>query len=177
MRFSGGELNPEEMYLPDNMFARVLRISCTAPMSIPKLIIDAAKVRILGLYMDDIVVDGIRGGVTLTMRETMGMAKRQTRSTRDTKPDDLEAVTPKDNEPRSAPAPSARASAPPKQPTAIVREHPDRTPKVTMNHFVRGTTDPILRAFAHHERLTAGTRKLTRAQWQDEYEAFRGASR
>ena len=64
IRFSGGELNPEEMYLPENMFARVLRISCTAPITIPKLITDPAKVRLLGLYMDDIVVDGIRGGVT-----------------------------------------------------------------------------------------------------------------
>ncbi len=64
LRISGGELNPEEMYLPDNMFARVLRISAVAPITVPKLITDPAKVRLLGLYMDDIVVDGIRGGVT-----------------------------------------------------------------------------------------------------------------
>jgi hypothetical protein len=64
IRFSGGELNPEEMYLPENMFARVLRLSCTAPITIPRLTLDPAKVRLLGLYMDDIVVDGIRGGVT-----------------------------------------------------------------------------------------------------------------
>ena len=64
LSFSGGELSPEEMYLPDNMYARVLRIQATAPMSVPKLVIDPAKVRILGLYMDDIVVDGTRGTVT-----------------------------------------------------------------------------------------------------------------
>ena len=64
LSFSGGELSPQEMYLPDNMYARVLRVQATAPMTVPRLVIDPAKVRVLGLYMDDIVVDGIRGGVT-----------------------------------------------------------------------------------------------------------------
>ena len=63
-RLSGGELNPEEMYLPEGMFARVLRVQSTATVSVPRLITDPGKARLLGLYMDDIVVDGIRGGVT-----------------------------------------------------------------------------------------------------------------
>ena len=63
-RISGGELNPEELYMPDNMYARVLRIQSTAAVTVPRLITDPAKIRLLGLYMDDIVVDGIRGGVT-----------------------------------------------------------------------------------------------------------------
>lgn len=62
---SGGELSPEEMYLPDNMFARVLRISSTAVQSIPQLLNpDPARIKLAGVFMDDVVVDGIRGGVT-----------------------------------------------------------------------------------------------------------------
>lgn len=61
-RFSGGELSPEEMYLPENMYARVLRLQCTAPISVPRLQGGAAQ--ITALHMNDIVVDGIRGGVT-----------------------------------------------------------------------------------------------------------------
>ena len=64
IHFSGGELSPEEMYLPDNMFARVLRITAQAVMSVPVLVgIDPRALRV-SLFMDDIVVGGIRGGVT-----------------------------------------------------------------------------------------------------------------
>ncbi len=63
-RFSGGELSPEEMYLPDNMFARVLRITATSTITVPRLLDpDPLRVRLAGLFMDDIVVKGIRGGV------------------------------------------------------------------------------------------------------------------
>jgi len=63
-RFSGGELSPEEMYLPENMFARVLRITATATVTVPRLIDpDPLRVKLAGLFMDDIVVKGIRGGV------------------------------------------------------------------------------------------------------------------
>jgi len=63
-RFSGGELSPEEMYLPSNMFARVLRITATATVSVPRLLDpDPLRVRLAGLFMDDIVVKGVRGGV------------------------------------------------------------------------------------------------------------------
>jgi hypothetical protein len=63
--FSGGELSPEEMYLPDNMFARVFRITTQAMMTVPRLLDpDPGKVRLAGLYVDDIVVDGIRGGIS-----------------------------------------------------------------------------------------------------------------
>jgi hypothetical protein len=63
--FSGGELNPGEMYLPDNMFSRVLRITADAVVSVPRLLDpDPLRVRLAGLFMDDVVVSGIRGGVT-----------------------------------------------------------------------------------------------------------------
>jgi len=63
--FSGGELSPEEMYVPEHMYSRVLRVSAKAVMSIPKLLFpDPARVRLAGLFMDDVVVDGLRGGVT-----------------------------------------------------------------------------------------------------------------
>jgi hypothetical protein len=64
IHFSGGELSPEEMYLPDNMFARVLRITTQAVMSVPVLTaVDPRRLH-TSIFMDDIVVDGIRGGVT-----------------------------------------------------------------------------------------------------------------
>jgi hypothetical protein len=63
--FSGGELSPEEMYLPDNMFARVLRITAQAVISVPVLLDpDPLRVRLAGLFMNDVVVRGIRGSVT-----------------------------------------------------------------------------------------------------------------
>jgi hypothetical protein len=63
--FSGGELSPEEMYLPENMFARVFRITASALVTVPRLLDpDPVRVRLAGIFMNDIVVDGIRGGVT-----------------------------------------------------------------------------------------------------------------
>jgi hypothetical protein len=99
----------------------------------------------------------------------MGMAKSRTR-----KPSEatVDAVT-EDNvlaDLEVAPEPAAKTPTP-------VRLTPDRTPQITIHGFVRGSKDPILHAFAHHEKLTSGTRKLTRAQWGAEYEAFKGAGR
>lgn len=61
---SGGELAPQENYLPENMFCRVVNVKTTAPFVVPRpALVDARKARVVGLYQDDVVVDGIRGGV------------------------------------------------------------------------------------------------------------------
>jgi len=61
---SGGELAPNDDYLPENMFVRVLRAQVKSATTVPRLLsADPRKIKILGLYMEDIVVDGIRGGV------------------------------------------------------------------------------------------------------------------
>ncbi len=76
--------------------------------------------------------------------------------------------------------PSARAgSTAPKKPATVSLEQevPDLTPQLTAPQFIRGTADPILRAFAAHEKLTHGVRKLTQAGWQAEFESFKKASR
>lgn len=111
------------------------------------------------------------------------MARSKTRIKKET--DNAEETPREDDKPSESPpkdnrAPSARApSSAAKQPSTVssVQEVPDRTPKITIQHFVRGTKDPILLAFAAHEKLTQGTRKLTKAEWGEEYAAFRGASR
>jgi len=62
---SGAELAPDESYMPDNMFVRVLRVSAKAPMSVPHLLAaDPRKIRIAGIFGSDIVVDGLTGAVT-----------------------------------------------------------------------------------------------------------------
>jgi hypothetical protein len=63
--YSGGELTPEEMYLPENMFARVLRIRAKSMMTVPRLFLhrDGRRLRVTGIFMEDVVVDGRRGGV------------------------------------------------------------------------------------------------------------------
>lgn len=64
---SGGELTPDENYMPNNMFVRVLRVTATAPFTVPRLLTtDPSKVRVTGIFADDVVVDGVRGGVTAT---------------------------------------------------------------------------------------------------------------
>lgn len=75
---SGGELAPNEMYLPDHMFCRVLNVHCTAVQSVPRLTPgDARRARIVGLYRDDVVVDGVRGGVSTPESMTYDQAERQ----------------------------------------------------------------------------------------------------
>lgn len=65
VRVSGGEVSPDEQYLPDNMFLRVLTIEGKSIFSVPNFAIaDRRRLRVLGLYRDDVVVDGVRGGVS-----------------------------------------------------------------------------------------------------------------
>lgn len=65
LHYSGGELSPEEMYLPENAFGRVLTIRCKTIQTVPKVLeyTDARRLRITGIFRDDVVVDGLRGGV------------------------------------------------------------------------------------------------------------------
>jgi hypothetical protein len=64
-RYSGGELNPDEMLLPDNAFARVLTVNFKVIETIPAVLSyrDGRKLRLTGIFGRDIVVDGMRGGV------------------------------------------------------------------------------------------------------------------
>jgi hypothetical protein len=63
-RFSGGELSPEDQWLPNNMFVRKLNITAGAVISVPVLLtLDPSRVKLAGIYREDIVVDGVRGGV------------------------------------------------------------------------------------------------------------------
>lgn len=63
--FSGGDLAPDEGYLPENMFVRVLRVSLHSLMTVPVVLNpDPVKTRITGVFATDIVVSGIRGGVS-----------------------------------------------------------------------------------------------------------------
>lgn len=64
-RYSGGELSPEEMYLPDNVFARAVNVRLTTMMTVPRLLPfkDGRRVRITGIFREDVVVDGVPGGV------------------------------------------------------------------------------------------------------------------
>ncbi len=62
---SGGELAPNEMYLPDTMFCRVLNVRCTSVQSFPRVSMgDPRRMQITGLYRNDVVVDGVPGGVS-----------------------------------------------------------------------------------------------------------------
>jgi len=64
MRLSGTELGPEETYIPENMFVRVCRVSLKSLFTVPEILRpDPARVRITGIWADDIVVSGMRGGV------------------------------------------------------------------------------------------------------------------
>lgn len=71
--FSGGELSPQEVYLPDNVFARVLTVSFKTIQTVPKLFSyrDGRRLRVTGIFGKDIVVDGQRGGV-VTYQEDFG---------------------------------------------------------------------------------------------------------
>ena len=64
MSLSGGELAPDETYIPENMFLRVLRAQISAPLTIPRFLSpDPGKVRITGIFRPDVVVDGMPSGV------------------------------------------------------------------------------------------------------------------
>ncbi|MDQ3171502.1 MAG: hypothetical protein M3Q55_15315 [Acidobacteriota bacterium] len=64
LHFSGGDLSPDEAYVPENLFARALRVSCKYLVSIPLLMPEPGGLSITGVWMDDVVVEGVRGGVT-----------------------------------------------------------------------------------------------------------------
>lgn len=63
--YSGGELNPEEILLPDNAFARVLTIRFSTMQTVPEVFNfrDSRRLRLTGVFGPDVVVDGLRGGV------------------------------------------------------------------------------------------------------------------
>lgn len=64
--YSGGELSPNEIYLPDSVFSRVLNVSYKVLMTVPKVFThrDGSRLRMTGIFAEDVVVDGIPGGVT-----------------------------------------------------------------------------------------------------------------
>jgi len=62
LRFSGTEMLPDDSLVPENVFMRTLRISGTTTMSVPEYAPDPAKFRI-GVYREDVIVDGLHGGV------------------------------------------------------------------------------------------------------------------
>lgn len=63
---SGGDLAPDEVYMPENMFMRVLRATMLVPMTVPRILTAHPKrIRITGISHEDTVVDGVRGGVTV----------------------------------------------------------------------------------------------------------------
>lgn len=71
--FSGAELSPQETYLPDNVFARVLNVHYLSSSTVPKLFNfrDGRLLRVTGIVGKDIVVGGQRGGV-VPYEETFG---------------------------------------------------------------------------------------------------------
>lgn len=62
IQLSGAELNPEFDLFPDAVYIRVLRIRCKANTSVPRILL-AQNARLGSLHADDVVVDGIRGGI------------------------------------------------------------------------------------------------------------------
>lgn len=64
---SGGEVAPDEQYLPDNMFMRTLTISGQSMFTVPSFaLVNRRRLQVLGLYRDDVVVDGVQGGIKPT---------------------------------------------------------------------------------------------------------------
>jgi hypothetical protein len=67
VNISGGEVAPDEQYLPDNMFMRTLTVSGQSMFTVPQFaLVNRRRLRLLGLYRDDVVVDGVQGGITPT---------------------------------------------------------------------------------------------------------------
>jgi len=57
----GGELAPDENYMPENMFVRALRVTIKHPYSAPFFLpVDPAKLRVL-IFACDVNVDGVQG--------------------------------------------------------------------------------------------------------------------
>jgi hypothetical protein len=63
--FSGAELNPSEYQLPDLAFVRQLTVRGKVMQTVPILQTYRSADRLVlgGIYSDDVVVDGLRGGV------------------------------------------------------------------------------------------------------------------
>lgn len=62
--YEGNEMQPGESYLPENMFVRRLGVTLKSLHTVPAILVtDPANVRLAGIWADDIVVSGIRGGV------------------------------------------------------------------------------------------------------------------
>lgn len=62
--YDGNEMNPEDTYLPENMFVRRLGVTLKSLHTVPvKLGVEPGRIRVVGIHADDIVVGGIRGGV------------------------------------------------------------------------------------------------------------------
>ncbi len=62
MHLSGGELAPNQEYIPENIFARALRVQGRTTFSVPEYGRDPARFRVT-VHADDVIVDGVRGGV------------------------------------------------------------------------------------------------------------------
>ena len=63
-RYNGNEMQPNEMYLPENMFVRRLGVTFRSLASAPLLLTpDPARARIAGVHRSDTVVSGVVGGV------------------------------------------------------------------------------------------------------------------
>lgn len=61
---SGGELAPDENYMPENMFVRALRVKAKHPFSSPRVKpFDPRRVQVTGIFGSDVVVEGQTGGV------------------------------------------------------------------------------------------------------------------
>lgn len=59
----GSELNPQEAYVPENVYLRILTVSARTTLSAPILRRDPSSYRLGGVFLDDVIVDGVRGGV------------------------------------------------------------------------------------------------------------------
>jgi hypothetical protein len=62
--YDGNEMIPQEEYLPENMFVRRLGVTLKSLHTIPAVLTpDPSRVRVTGIWANDVVVSGIRGGV------------------------------------------------------------------------------------------------------------------
>jgi hypothetical protein len=66
-RYQGNEMQPDESYMPENMFVRRLGVTFRSLGTAPVLLTpDPARVRIAGVHASDTVVSGVVGGVKAT---------------------------------------------------------------------------------------------------------------
>lgn len=65
IQLSGGDLAPDDNYMPENMFVRVVHADMKHPFSAPRIRpFDRSKVKVTGIFGSDVVVDGQRGKIT-----------------------------------------------------------------------------------------------------------------